>query len=152
MTDRGGRPVEGEQDGQAVELLAPSLLLGPLKLVCRDVDPTTQPLSLTRGAQVPHLGVVVAGSAGVGRGDDAVLAPGGRPEERVHAASVRAARCLLGRGGDRLWMTVVSAAVLSRVPPHSAEPATARRHRRARSAEAGGRWRKKCRPRRNTVG
>lgn len=88
VAEGGGRPAKGEQNRQAVELIAPSLRVGAPEVVGRDVDPPSQPLPATRRAQVPDLGVLLPRTVRVEGGEDPALAFGGGAQQRVHARSL----------------------------------------------------------------
>jgi hypothetical protein len=99
MADGGSGSVQGEQDRQAVELVAPSGLVGASEIGGRDVHAAPEPVPLPGGAQSADLGLVVAGPPRVARGEEAEMAFGGGPEQRMHWASLRGWR--VGPGASR---------------------------------------------------
>lgn len=88
MTEHRGRSAQLEEDGQAVHLVSPTLLLGRGELLGGDVDAAAEPSPHSRGAETPDLGVLVPGPPCVGGGEEAELALGCGPEEGVHPRSV----------------------------------------------------------------
>jgi hypothetical protein len=90
VADRCARPVEGEQDGDAVHAMCQAVAPGAFEVVGGDEDASPQSHPAPGPGQVLDLGVPVSRGHGFGRGEHSEAAFGRCAQDGMHRQSVAA--------------------------------------------------------------
>jgi hypothetical protein len=90
VADRCARPVEGEQDGDAVHAMCQAVAPGAFEVVGGDEDASPQSHPAPGPGQVLDLGVPVSRRHGFGRGEHSEAAVGRCAQDGMHRQSVAA--------------------------------------------------------------
>jgi hypothetical protein len=105
VADRGRRALEGQENGEAVDLMPPSARFVLGQLLTADVHATAQPRPVAACDEAPHLRLPVSGPARIGHREQPQLPVGRGAKQRVHPPSLGAAtprqarlRHICGRG------------------------------------------------------